>query len=446
MRLTRAVAFALAATSVAACSDTTDPTTNGDTTPITVDLCASAAFGWFAYQNQGGPWTQITPNSNGQLAFDATDKVSVAVSISFFGSSVTQIINASAAELDAVASGVSCDGLFGDRTISGTIAGVTGEQFVRITAGESIESASPSDPNWILEDLPSTALDIVATRFNTPFTQPASRAFVRRGVVPQNGTTPALDFNSATESGALDVQTVTLAGGGSAMYFVGTTVITGNGTEHELGELDGFSSGSSFTYVSLPSNLRVATDQHILSAVASSVDGVLAVDHYYKTPGAKTLTFGPMVPMPTITTAASTPYVRPRTQVASQAEYPTAIQVDFTESTGEISSRIIGIITTAAFAGGLPQTWDVTMPDMSAAGFPSASGLQGTDYHWNVTAHSTSTPGILLGGTPPDGSTHTSATRTNIEEFGASPRAARSRSNVLSRAGVARYGVRPSQP
>ena len=445
MRLTRAFVFALAAAGTVACSDTTDPA-NGDTTPITVDLC-DIGFGWFAYQNQGGPWTQITPNANGQLAFDATDKVSVAMSISFFGTSITQVINASAAELEGVSGSVACDDLFGDRFMSGTIGGVTGEQYVRISAGTSVDDADLTDPNWVLEDLPATPVDIVATRYPSPFSQPANRVLVRRGVLPQNGTVSALDFNHAVESAAPETQTVTLTGAPvNSSFFVSSSVITGNGTEHELGSFFGATGGTTYTYLSLPSALRFQADQHILSADLTNIDGSRSIIHFYKTPGAKTLSFGPAVPTPTITTASSTPYVRPRTQVASQAEYPTALQVDFTESTGELSARVVSIITTAAFAGGLPQTWDVTMPDMSAAGFPSTSGLQTTDYNWNVTAHSTSTPGILVGGMPPDGTTHISATRGNVEEFGPALRVSRHRSNVLRRAGVARYGVRPPQP
>ena len=433
MRLTRAFLATLALSGAAACSDTTDPTPAGTTT-ITLAPCSLFQLGWFAYQNQGGPWTRLTPDANGGLSFNATEKVSLAMSFSLFGTSFTQVINASATELQG-ASGVECDELSGDKFMNGTVAGITGDQYVRITAATSVDDASLADPSWALEDLPATTVDIVATRYPTAFSQPANRVLVRRGIIPLNGTVSTLDFNHPIESGAPEANTVTLAGASTAStFYVESSVITGNGTEHELSELSS-QSAATFNYLSLPAALRFAADQHVISATATGLEGSWSVQHYYKTPSAKALTFGPMVSAPTITTVASSPTVRPRAQIAAQQQYPTAAEIMFSESTGEFSSRVISVVTTAGFTGGTPETWDIVIPDMSAASFPASASLQTTNYNWTASAYSAPSGSLIMGGVLPEGATIASATRSNDVNFSGASRVAR-RPNLLTRPGV----------
>jgi hypothetical protein len=170
-------------------------------------------------------------------------------------------------------------------------------------------------------------------------------------------------------------------------------------------------------YVSVPASLRIGTDIHVLQSDLSDVEGTRSLAHYYTTPAAKTLAFGPMVGTPTITTVATTPYVRPRAQLASQAEYAGGVLVQWTHTTGETTGNIVAVLTTAGFVGGVPATWDVTVPDLSDAGYPAASGLQGTDYSWSASVISATSGVSLFGGAPPDGTTIITATRGSVEEF-----------------------------
>jgi len=48
-------------------------------TPITLDFCASDAPLWFAFQNDGEPWTQVAPDANAAVFFRATERVAIAV-------------------------------------------------------------------------------------------------------------------------------------------------------------------------------------------------------------------------------------------------------------------------------------------------------------------------------------------------------------------------------
>jgi hypothetical protein len=414
MSVTRLLAIALAALGAAGCSDPAGPPEG--TTPITLELCSGfGALGWVAYQNDGGAWTQLSPNFAGTVSFDATPKVSIAIGFSFFGTSVTQVINATAAELSGP--GVRCDDAFGARSMNGTVAGLTGDQSARITAGTSTASAFASQPGWSMQDMSSSVVDIVATRYSS-FGSVPDRALVRRNVLPSNGSIPALNFASA-ESAALETATLTLGGiPASATAGVATSILTANGTFHDLADVAVAPSSSptqTVDYVSVPAGLRIATDQHILTATAFTADGQVMATHYYKTPAAKTLTFGPLVSAPTLSNVMTTPYVRPRAQIAAQSAYPGAVLVQWMESTSESDSRVVGVMTTAGYAGGAPATWTVEFPDMSSANYNPSWGLQSTSYQWAVAAYSSTTaPGDLLGQQPaPDGTTVLSATRSS---------------------------------
>jgi hypothetical protein len=167
-------------------------------------------------------------------------------------------------------------------------------------------------------------------------------------------------------------------------------------------------------YVSLPAALRVATDIHTISASASNSIATNTIVHSYKTPAAKTLTFGPVVNEPTITNATTTAVVRPRIQLVSQAEYPSAIVVQFGESVGQVS-RYVGVFTTAGFLGGTPSTWDITVPDMSSAGYNASWGLSTTGYNWSVSAYGAQGTTWPLGTAPVDGATIISGTRGKVD-------------------------------
>jgi hypothetical protein len=414
MKTSHSLTLALAL-SIAACSDPSGP--GGSTRPITVNLCSGLAPGvWFAYQNEGGAWTKITPNSAGEISFDATEKVSVASAIDLFGLTFTEILNATATELEATGD-VLCEGDFGTKTMSGSVAGLGAEQFARIGAAGSSAGASLSSPTWLLEDLPNHPVDLLATSYATFSSQPAQRVIVRRGITP-NGSVAPLDF-AGTEAVTMESSVATftniMANGSLTML---SAVRTANGTTHELGDLTNSGEVGAPTqavgYVSLPASLRIATDIHEISAAASNSIATNTIVHYYNAPSAKTLAFGPIVNEPTITNTTTSGIIRPRIQLVSQAEYPSATVVQLGEAVDQVS-RYVGIVTTAGFMGGTPATWDVTVPDMSTAGYQASWGLQTQTYNWSVAAYGSSGAGWPLGTVPVNGVTVISGTRGKVD-------------------------------
>jgi hypothetical protein len=79
----------------------------------------------------------------------------------------------------------------------------------------------------------------------------------------------------------------------------------------------------------------------------------------------RTVALGPDLSTPTVSIVAAAPYTRPRIQLARQAEYGQMISF-------QLQSGLSGAIflsATAGYFGGNPATWDITVPDLTPAGF-----------------------------------------------------------------------------
>jgi hypothetical protein len=195
--------------------------------------------------------------------------------------------------------------------------------------------------------------------------------------------------------------------------------LTETGTFHTLGALGTLGGTTAFNYLSLPASLRIATDKHQLQGFSLTDQGFKQVSRFYKTPSDLTLGFGPMVGLPVFTSLGTSPYLRLRAQVTSQTEYPGLVSVDFSQTVNEETVKLFSIITTAGFHGTVPTTWDVSIPDLSSAGYNSAWGLQNGTYYWSVTA-SSGTFASVFGDGQVDGLTIVSATRLDPSGSGLS--------------------------
>jgi hypothetical protein len=132
---------------------------------------------------------------------------------------------------------------------------------------------------------------------------------------------------------------------------------------------------------------------------------------YYKTPSNRTITLGPQLSIPTVSTVATTPYVRPRASFTSQTEYDAAVEVDFTQFVNQVS-RTLYIVTTNGFAGGTPSIWEIIAPDFSGTTYKSSWGLvPGNEYHWNAHGYEGYLGDLLPVAVPVDGQLLASATR-----------------------------------
>lgn len=209
--------------------------------------------------------------------------------------------------------------LFGDRQLNGTVSGLETNDYSIISASVGSTTAGFGFLDWSITDLPSAATDLVATRIPGVPNGTADRVIVRRGVMPSLGTAPIATLNFAgSEAIAPQSATLTLAGGGTDFIDISNSFVTANGTFHEMSYAG--STESSFSFLSVPASLRIDTDIHELMVSASNDGGWREIADYFKSPSNKTLTFGPMVGAPTISTVASSPVKRMKALIASQAE------------------------------------------------------------------------------------------------------------------------------
>src|SRR5688572_2319996 len=148
--------LALAAAALA-CGDSSAPTPL-PVEQITVSICADEV--WFAYQNEGGAWTRGVP-VGGVVTFDATDKVTVAIaSVRSILSNVT-VLQFTSAQLDAMTCPTSAPA--GTKTLSGAVAGLTGENFAEFAVGDA-GSMAFANGDYSVTNVRSGPLDLVAAR------------------------------------------------------------------------------------------------------------------------------------------------------------------------------------------------------------------------------------------------------------------------------------------
>ena len=422
----------LAAPLLAFSSSCTDGTTIDPTLEeIVLAFCASELPVWFAYQNEGGSWTRVQPNANNAFAFDASDKVAIAMVQDLGTSRLTDIYYTHIDELRPL-SNKACTETSGTKTVNGSVSSVGTSESVRISMSSSSTTASPLQPTWTLTNVVNGPQDLIAHREVTGIsgTGTPNRVIIRRNHNPVSGATPGtvLDFG-ATEALAIATNTLSVSGllSNESNYY-DIDFMTPTGTTHSLYQSPFFTSPSQTLY-GVPAALTQTGDLHKLNlnADASSGTSYRTILHHYRNPADKSLSFGAALNTPTVQNITSTPYARLRTSLASQGDYP-----DFATAYFIQTARSVFVTVTAAHHAGTPATWINEIPDLSAAGgYPTNAGLQaGTQTSWFVEAFD-GTLENYIGAQPGDGATvklagrsaNTSTIQMNVAGERQSPRA-----------------------
>jgi hypothetical protein len=311
------------------------------------------------------------------------------------------------------------------KTVNGSVAGLTTgtttQQSATVSLGSAGTSVSPPNLNFQLTDVPDGALDLIAGRqtitINTTtftFTSVLDKLIIRRGVnAASNSTLPVLDFGS---SEAFDPAQANLTIGnlGTDVGFTLTSYFTATGSGTSGAALSTFPSPGSgpFKYYGVPANKQIAGDLHL--AIAFALPSLTATDQsrfgalFFKDPTDRTVTLGGAFPVPTITTAATAPYVRFRAQGSLPTEYNQFLSISYTQGQ---AGRTASITASQNWLAGA-NSYDLSIPDFSGvAGWDNNWGLkagQATD--WSVTGYSFT--GSFLTSTPTEGSTFKGGTRS----------------------------------
>jgi hypothetical protein len=424
---TNGVAVPLLAFSLSGCKDSTAP--DPDLVDLFLDFCSTETPAFFAFQNDGSSWTAVTPDAAGTFRFAATEKVALAIVHQSGTRFTTEYVFATTSESDLLPlSGIACAEQTGSKTLNGTVANVPAGSAALITMASSSDYVVSPAASYSLTSLPNGALDLIAHREMLGATTIVpDRVIIRRAQDRVDGSTiPILDFANTTAH-PITNHTFTATGLSAAdnnSFLLNFRTPTTK--DHSLVPVTEFISGAQTLY-GIPEVITTSGELHELDVFADGGSTYRGATHYYRNPLAQTVAFGPVLNNPTLSTVATTPHLRLRTQLAAQAEYDSFISVFYSQG----DNRVVVVTATAGFTGGRPAIWDVTIPDLSGvSGFPASSALQsGMQTDWFVEAY---------GGTGGAATFFGSPTNLDILRFGG--RAATAQTKQMSVSGRVHRG------
>ena len=409
----------------------TAPSTGGGN--VAYAFCAPDVPIWFAYQSDNGAWTRVTAGANNTFSFNVPARGGVA-SVTQTGTNYDlTVVYGTAAELTTGGQQRCASLPRGTKRLTGSVAGVTATDFASVSLGSASELVFGGTTSFTLDSVPEGSLNLLASRSSidlASFSLTPNRLILRRNVnYANNSVIPTLDFNGA-ESFAPTTANLTINGVGTDTAFVSTAFFTGGFSPTAFGSGGFFINfGSSpLRYAGVPSERLQTGDMHALVAFANvrgdstSSRGIFT---FVRAIVDRTVTIGPSPSAATVTAITSTPYLRLRATAASQSAYNAGASVSFTQAT-----RSANLSVTPGYVGGsAPATWDLSVPDLSAAGFDATWGLRpATRTDW---AFSTYGGNFLafIGGVPTEGTTFQFANKTGsfagtLRSFSRQPSAA----------------------
>ena len=379
----RIIVSMAAAMSFVACGD--DGPTENVVQPFSITFCSGDAPIWVAMQDGDGAWTQLLPTTgntyelkllSGRGGIATVDTVGESTQLSLAYLTADEMVHLGS-EVSWAPAG--CVG----KTVLGSVANVAPDQYALIGLGASVAYVDGSTGSTFeLTDVPDGPQAFLAGRYDGS-TDLVSTLILRRGINAAAGSSlPVLDFGGAEAfapaSGEVTVTGLTAGEVGSlTVSYAGvdglsTIRISSANVEN----------GASTSYQAIPAaQLQAGEYQQFFVGAESFRFATL----YFRTPAARTVALGPVLNAPAVSAAATEPYLRPRVQLTSQAEYNRLLLAFLYESQSD--GRTV-LLVSDGYLGGTPQTWDVTVPDLSAAsGWNNSWGLQGGgDLEWTVDA------------------------------------------------------------
>jgi len=380
---------------------------------VTYTFCTEDAPTWVAIQDGSGAWTRVNPTAGTTYTFNFPSGRGGVATVTVDGSETDlTVLYATLTELTSFAGTVNNDGC-GDKTVNGSVANVGATEAASVSLGYSSAFVFMTT-TFQLTDVANGPQDLVAVRRDINSLR-TNRIILRRGLnIADNGTiSPALDFN-ASEAFAPSSANVTVSGLGNDTAAVSANFNGVRGSA--FGALSFISeyvdASGPLPYDAIPLAQLQANEFQLLQAYAGAAgmdNGDRTAGTFLRTPSAQTLVMGPALPTPAVTKSVTGVVARPRTQLASQAQYNRMLFTEYEQG----ADRYATVIATAAYFGSLPATWDVSMPDLSgASGWQDTWGLQdGAPIDWMVTAQGGTV--AYFDATITEGSTTQSASRSS---------------------------------
>jgi len=367
--------------------------------------CGATPPLFVAAQNGSGAWTRVTP-AGGRFSFAVSNVGGVAIVEQIAPNSyATTIYYGTRAELNTLGSSFCQQQQQGGKRITGSVAGVGATDQAQISMGNAMAFVFGGQSAFTLDGVTPGARDLIAARSSFTFgaggiSQATDRIIIRRALdLPNGATLPVLDFGSA-EAFAPVTRTVTLKNLGSDEAMISVGYNTANTASALLGtSLPSTESTRSFAGV--PTNRQAADDMHMLTAMAGDFSGEIsnfrAAMAAFRAPEDRTLTFGPALATPTITTVSTTQGVLLGVQLQRQAEYNGGMTAEFTQEKNSVTISM----TAGYLSGGASQKavrasaadlvyWSLVMPNLFNIGYLPIWALQPGQVMWMLNAYNTS--------------------------------------------------------
>ena len=341
---------------------------------------------WFAFQDGGGAWTQVAPDPPNVFGFDINSATGGFAMVMNDGDDASlQVYYASKQEIETFAMAW-CVGSGLSKTVMGSFAGLQAGETGTVTMGGGFASTLTGGTQFTMENVLDGPVDLLASATGVTAGAPPSffvrKMLIRRNQNPADGSTlSVIDFGS-----------------GEAFDPVQFAITVNNGMGHQLGTSvayvtanGGFSSPffnnllGADQFYGVPANQQADGDLHWLTATAIDIQGQTfessrGVTRFFKTAADQTVTLGPVLSQPTVTVVSTAPYVRPRVELVTQADYNDFWSLGFVSDGGNVSNVLI----LGGF--GVGATLDITLPDFSGvSGWNNDWGIQpGGEVTWST--------------------------------------------------------------
>jgi trimeric autotransporter adhesin len=373
---------------------------------------------WFAVQNGTGAWTRVMQGTNSTFTFAIRSEGGIAYVTRSGDSYSTAVAFLSESEASSIATGSICGSTPQEGTKSLTTNVLNAAtQTVTVTLGGAITTFNPpaNQPSggvpFTLNNFPAGTRDLIAARstLQTNGLTQLQRIVLRRNTAyPQSATPPAINFIGPESFAPLGrfIALSNLAGDQSSISESFTTVNGGSAAFFE--SVGTFCQGAGVDCVpwaAVPDSLLQPGDFHAVFIDAAPQGGNVNAGrfaglllHAPPAAGPASVTLGPPLATPSVTSLGTTPNIRMRAQLPSQTAYNVAAGADFLQD-----NITVEVLVTAAYSRGMPATWTIDIPDLSSAGYDPAWGLKnGVPVNWEVSAVGGSfLP--FIGATPVDG-------------------------------------------
>lgn len=335
---------------------------------------------WFAVKDGDGAWTPVSPSGNTFTFSASSDKVGVAYVIVTNGNSELNMRFASQDELDEIGPTL-CRG---SRSVTGSVVGLsaTGTAFVSMGSVSSTVVGS-TGTSFTLSNIQDGTVDLFAARNSLnlgTFSLDLDKVFIQRGLDPAGGSSVSVDFTGANafDPGSATVTATGQNGDGALLTMIYLT----SGNQGVLTTETSYSAATSRAFPTVPADKQADGDLHGLTLTTQPDGGTLgafrSASIYFKDPTDRSVAFGPNLGTTTITTATTSPYLRPRVQYTRQTEYNRYWYGSYQQTSGGATRNVLFYITDD-YQGS--QDIDFMVPDFS--------GVAGWDNSWGLATGQT---------------------------------------------------------